>query len=136
MMKEDLKMWRSLKKLTEAEAVDTAQVGVDSRFTLHSNYELVMPGTYIIDPSTGIKVWSEPALVLVILVDHPDWYSTERRELFYGLSRAFFSSGIDPSDEDRAKLMIMAMPILKEDIERIGNLDVPDSLPKTKFLGT
>ena len=133
-MIEDLRMWRSLKKLTEAEEVDTKQAGVDSQFILLSHYELVIPGTYNIDPSTGNKVWSEHALVLVVSVDHPDWSSSERRELFYGLSRAFFTSGIHPSDEDRTKLMTAAVPILKEDIERLGNPDVSDSLPKTKFL--
>ena len=120
-MSEDSSMWRSLKKLTRAEPVDPEQVGVDSRFILLSHYELVMPGTYIVDPSTGNKVWSEPALVLVVSVDHPNWSSSQLHELYYGLSRSFFSSGIDPSYEDRTKLMTAVMPILKLDIEQIGN---------------
>lgn len=135
-MNEDSSMWRSLKKLTKAEPVDPEQVGVDSRFILLSHYELVMPGSYNIDPSTGNKVWPEPALVLVVSVDHPNWSSSQQHELHYGLSRSFFSSGIDPSEEDRNKLMTAAIPILKLDIEQIGNSDVPDSLPKTKFVMT
>jgi len=135
-MNEDSSMWKTLKRLTKDEPVDPEQIGVDSRFTLLSHYELVMPGTYSIDPSTGNKVWSEPALVLVVSVDHPDWSSSQQRKLFYGLSRSFFSSGIDPSDEDRLKLMTAASPILKMNIEGIENSDLPDSLPKTKFVMT
>ena len=129
-------MWKTLKKLTKDEPVDPDQVGVDSRFILLSDYELVMAGTYNVDPSTGNKVWSEPALVLVVSVDHPDWSSSQQHKLFYGLSRSFFSAGIDPGDEDRIKLMTAAMPILKMDIERIGNSDLPDSLLKTEFVMT
>jgi len=135
-MNEDSSMWRSLKKLTKVEPVDPEQVGVDSRFILLSHYELVMPGTYNVDPSTGNKVWSEPALVLVVSVDHPNWSSSQQHKLFYGLSRSFLSSGINPGDEDRIKLMTAAMRILKVDIERIGNSDLPDSLPKTRFVMT
>ena len=135
-MNEDSSMWKTLKKLTKAEPVDPEQVGVDSRFILLSHYELVMPGTYNVDPSTGNKVWSEPALVWVVSVDHPDWSSSQQHKLFYGLSRSFFNSGLDPGDEDRIKLMTAAMPILKLDIERLGNSDLPDSLPKTKFVMT
>ncbi|NVL90965.1 MAG: hypothetical protein HWN69_08250 [Desulfobacterales bacterium] len=135
-MNEDSSMWRSLKKLTKAEPVDPEQVGVDSRFILLSHYELVRPGTYHVDPATGNKVWSEPALVLVVSVDHPNWSSSQQHVLYYGLSRSFFSSGLDPSDEDRTKLMTAAVPILKVDIEQTGNSDVPGSLPKTKFVLT
>ena len=133
-MNEDSRMWRSIKKLTEAEPVDPEQVGVDSRFILSSHYELVRPGTYYLEPATGNKAWSEPALVLVVSVNHPDWSSAQQRVLYYGLSRSFFSSGLDPSDEDRTKLMAATVTILKGDIGQIGNSDVPDSLPKTKFV--
>ncbi len=135
-MNKDLSMWKTLKKLTKAEPVDPEQVGVESRFILLSHYELVMPGTYNVDPSTGNKVWSEPALVWIVSVDHADQASSQQHKLFYGLSRSFFSSGIDPGDEDRIKLMTAAMPILKLDLERLGNSDLPDSLPKTKFVMT
>jgi len=133
-MNEDSSMWKTLKQLTKDESVDPEQIGVDSRFILLSHYELVMPGTYKIDPSTGNKVWSEPALVLVVSVNHPDWPTAQQRVLYYGLSRSFFSSGLDPSDEDRTKLMAATLPMLKGDIGQIGNSDVPDSLPKTKFV--
>ena len=135
-MNEDSRMWISLKKLTESESVDPEQVGVNPRFVLSSHYELVRPGTYHVDPATGNKVWSEPALVLVVSVDHPNWSAAQQHVLYYGLSRSFFSSGLDPSNEDRTKLMAAAMPILKVDIEQIGNSDVPNSLPKTKFVLT
>lgn len=133
-MDEDPSMWKTLKQLTKDESVDPEQIGVDSRFILLSHYELVMPGTYKIDPSTGNKVWSEPALVLVVSVNHPDWPTTQQHTLYYGLSRSFFISGLDPSDEDRTKLMVATLPMLKVDIGQIGNSDVPDSLPKTKFV--
>ena len=133
-MNEDSSMWKILKQLTKDESVDPEQIGVDSRFILLSHYELVMPGTYKIDPSTGNKVWSEPALVLVVSVNHPDWPTAQQRVLYYGFSRSFFSSGLDPSDEDQTKLMAATLPMLKGDIGQIGNSDVPDSLPKTKFV--
>ena len=136
-MNEDSSMWKTLKILTKDEPVDPEQIGVDSRFSLLSHYELVTPGTYSIDPSTGNKVWSEPALVLVISVDHPDWSSSQQHRLFYGLSRSFFGSGKNPGGEDRVKLMTAVLPILKMDIESIGsigNANLPDSLPKTKFV--
>ncbi|MBW1738222.1 MAG: hypothetical protein JRI79_15655 [Deltaproteobacteria bacterium] len=133
-MNEDSRMWRSIKKLTKAEPIDPEQVGVDSRFILSSHYELVMPGTYYVEHVTGIKAWSEPALVLVVLLNHPAWPSAQQHVLYYGLSRSFFSSGVDPSDEGRTKLMGATLPILKGDIGQIGNSDVRDSLPKTKFV--
>lgn len=133
-MNEDSRMWISLKKLTESESVDPEQVGVNHRFVLSSHYELVRPGTYHVDPATGTKAWSEPALVLLVSVDHSGWPSAQPHVLYYGLSRSFFSSGLDPNAGDRAKLMAAAMPVLKEDIERIGSSDVPDSLPKTRFV--
>jgi hypothetical protein len=133
-MNEDPRMWRSLKTLTESEPVEPGQVGVAPRFVLSSHYELVMPGTYHARPATGPKAWSEPALVLLVSVDHPDWPSNQRHVLYYGLSRSFFSSGLDPSAGDRANLMAAALPLLKADIERIGSSDVPDSLPKTRFV--
>jgi len=133
-MNEDSRMWISLKKLTESESVDPEQVGVNPRFVLSSHYELVRPGTYHVDPATGTKAWSEPALVLLVSVDHSGWPSAQPHVLYYGLSRSFFSSGLDPNAGDRAKLMAAAMPVLKEDIERIGSSDVPDSLPKTRFV--
>lgn len=133
-MNEDQRMWRPLKRLTESEPVEPEQVGVDPRFVLSSYYELVMPGIYHADPATGTKAWSEPALVLLISVDQPDWPSDQRHVLYYGLSRSFFNPGPDPSAGDRAKLMAAALPLLKTDIERIGSSDVPDSLPKTRFV--
>lgn len=133
-MNEDQRMWRPLKRLTESEPVEPEQVGVDPRFVLSSYYELVMPGIYHADPATGTKAWSEPALILLVSVDHPDWPSDQGHVLYYGLSRSFFNPGPDPSAGDRAKLMAAALPLLKEDIERIGSSDVPDSLPKTRFV--
>jgi len=133
-MNENSRMWRSIKKLTKAEPIDPEQIGVDSRFILSSHYELVMPGTYYVDPVTGSKAWSEPALVLVVSIIHADWSSAQQHVLYYGLSRSFFNSGLDPSDEDRTKLMAATLPILKVDIGQIGKSDVPDSLPKTKFV--
>ena len=132
-MDEDSRMWRSLKELTESEPLDPEQVGVDPRFMLSFHYELIMPGTYHVAPGTSAKAWSEPALILFVSVNHPDW-PTRQQVLHYGLSRSFFSSGLDPSAEDRAKLMAAAIPLLKEDIERIDHPKVPDSLPKTKFI--
>ena len=133
-MNEDPRMWRPLKRLTESEPVEPEQVGVDPRFVLSSHYELVMPGIYHADPETGTKAWLEPALVLLVSVNHPDWPSDQGRVLYYGLSRSFFNPGPDPSAGDRAKLMAAALPLLKTDIERIGSSDVPDSLPKTRFV--
>ena len=133
-MNEAPRMWRSLKKLTESEPVEPEQVGVDPRFVLSSHYELVMPGIYHADPATGTKAWSEPALVLLVSVDHPDWSSDQRHVFYYGLSRSFFNPGPDPGAGDRAKLMAAALPLLKTDIEGIGSSDVPDSLPKTRFV--
>lgn len=133
-MNEDPRMWRPLKRLTESEPVEPEQVAVDPRFVLSSHYELVMPGIYHADRATGTKAWSEPALVLLVSVDQPDWPSDQRHVLYYGLSRSFFNPGPDPSAGDRAKLMAAALPHLKTDIERIGSSDVPDSLPKTRFV--
>lgn len=133
-MNENPRMWKRLKRLTESEPVEPKQVGVDPRFVLSSHYELVMPGIYYADPETGTKAWSEPALVLLVSVDHPDRLSGQGHVLYYGLSRSFFNPGPDPSAGDRAKLMATALPLFKEDIERIGSSDVPDSLPKTRFV--
>jgi hypothetical protein len=54
-MNEDSSMWRILEEPTKDEPVDPEKVGVDPRFILLAHYELVMPGSYNIDPSTGIK---------------------------------------------------------------------------------
>jgi hypothetical protein len=133
-MNNDPSMWRCLKRLTGSESLDPEQVGVGRRFVLSAHYELVMPGTYHVDPATGVKVWSEPALVLVVSVAHPDWASSQGRALYYGLSRSFFTAGLDPNASDRAKLIAAVLPILKADIERLGTAEAPDSLPKTRFV--
>jgi hypothetical protein len=131
-MKGDPDMWRTLKTVSEKEPLRAVQVGVDPHFVLSSQYEWVMPGIYHVDPTTGTKAWAEPALVLVVSVDHPDWPSPQH--LYYGLSRSDFTSGLDPRAEDRSKLMAAALPLLKTDIQRLGSSDVPDSLPKTRFI--
>ncbi len=133
-MNEGLHMWKPLEEPTKSESVDPEHVGVDPRFVLSSHFQLMLPGTHHVDPATGTKAWSEPVLVLFVSVDHPDWSSSQLHVLYYGLSRRSFSSGLDPRTGDRAKLMAAARPLLKADIERIGSSDVPDSLPKMKYV--
>jgi hypothetical protein len=125
-------MWKRLKTVSEKEPLEAAQVGIDPHFVLSSQFELVMPGIYDVDPTSHTKAWAEPALVLVVSVDHPDRPSTQH--LYYGLSRSDFTSGLDPRAEDRAKLISAALPLLKTDIQRLGSSDAPDSLPKTRFI--
>jgi hypothetical protein len=132
-MGEDSKMWRSVEKLTNSEPLDSKQVGVESQFVLSYHYELVYPGTYHLDPETKIKAWVEPALILFVSVNHSDLPKTPT-VLHYGLSRSFFSSGLEPNAKDRTKLMDAAMPLLKEDIKQIGCQEVPNSLSKTRFI--
>ncbi|MFC1484335.1 hypothetical protein ACFL5M_00740 [Candidatus Neomarinimicrobiota bacterium] len=133
-MNDDPSMWKPLERLTDSESLDPEQVSVDGRFVLSAHYDLVMPGTYQVEPATGGRAWSEPVLVLVVSVGHPDWSSSQGRALYYGLSRSFFTAGLDPNASDRAKLMAAVLPILKADIERLGSADAPDSLPKTRFV--
>lgn len=132
-MDEDLNMWRSVEKLTDSEPLDSKQVGVESRFVLSYHYELVHPGTYHLNPDTKIEAWVEPALILFVSVSHPNLPTTPT-VLHYGLSRSFFSFGLEPNAKDRTKLMAAAIPLLKEDIERIGYQEVPNSLSKTRFV--
>jgi len=132
-MSDDADMWRS-EMLTKNEPIDPKQIGVDAKYSLDAHYELVFPGTYHIDPPTGLKVWSEPALVLVVSVTNSDWARDDSHALHYGLTRSLWGSRPSPGAADQAKLMTAAKPLIKAHIAQLGTPQVPSSLPKTRFL--
>ena len=132
-MGEDLTMWSSIKMLSDQKSLSPQAVGLEAKFKLSYHFELAMPGTYHEDPLTKVKAWSEPVLVVFVSVNHPDLPNSPH-VLHYGLSRSFFSSPPDPSNDDQEKLLSAARQLLKADIERIGDSSVPNLLHKTKFI--
>jgi len=133
-MIDDPQMWRSIKKLPGSETLDPLQIGVDGRYALSTHYEVVMPGSYRSDSQTGLRVWSEPMLVLFVSVTRPDWPPDTTRVLHYGLTRSLWVSSAEPSAPDRTRLMAASAPFFKVDIEQPGTADVPDTLSKMRSL--
>jgi len=137
-MNENSNKRRTSEYPTNNKSLDPEKVGVDSQFALLFHYRFVYPDTCTESPVAGnktIKAWSEQALVLVVYVNNSDWPPSRHYELFYGLSRSHFGSGLEPTIEVQRKLLDAALPIIRADIERIGATDLPDSLANTKFVG-
>jgi len=108
--------------------------GLDEQFDLGIKFEERESDEYSIDPITGVKVWPEPFLALYVSVKQVDLGDLPPLTLHYGLTRSKFSAGLTSNQMDRHRLLDLALPELRSDLNLLDHGEEPFSLSKTRLL--
>jgi len=98
------------------EHFETALGGLEDEFDVGIKISEEESDLYELDPSTGLRVWYEPRLVLYASVVHKD-FPSDRKTLRYGLTRAAYGTQLNSIDDAIPMLLRLVLPALKSDLE-------------------
>ena len=96
--------------------------GLEKRFDLGYKYEELEGDT-------------EPYLALYVSVKHQGMTDALPPTLHYGMSRSQYSQGLTASEQDRSKLLLLALPAIKRDVSAMAAGDSPGNLEHVEMLG-
>jgi len=113
--------------------LETDLAGLEEEFDVGIMIREEESDLYELDPSTGLRVWYEPRLVLYASVVHKN-FPNDRKTLRYGLTRAAYGTQLKSIGDAIPTLLGLVLPALKCDLNLTKSGNQVDSAKKIVML--